>query len=102
MKFLIFLFICCSFLFIPFLGNSQAKGLTYKWRKISGPDKYKIVSPDSAVTNVTDLVEGIYKFELTVTNSRGLFSRDTMTLTVSPPDKNQKTTKQVVDRSGKN
>ena len=102
MKFLIFLFIFCSFLFIPFLGTSQAKGLTYKWKKISGPDKYKIVSPDSAVTNVTDLVEGIYKFELTATNSHGLFSRDTMTLTVSPPDKNQKTTKQVVDRSGKN
>jgi hypothetical protein len=102
MKFLIFIVICFFFLFIPFFGNSQSKGLTYKWRKISGPDKYKIVSPDSAVTNVTDLVEGVYKFELTVTNNLGLSSRDTMTLTVSPPNKNQRTTKQVVNRTGKN
>jgi hypothetical protein len=102
MKFLSFVVISLLFLLIPFLGNSQSKGLTYKWRKISGPDKYKIVSPDSAVTNVTDLVEGVYKFELTVTNSLGLSSRDTMTLTVSAPNKNQKATKQVVNRTGKN
>ncbi len=87
---------------MPVLSHSQTKTLTYKWRKISGPEKFTIVSPDSAVTKVTDLEEGVYKFELTVTNSRGLASRDTMTLTVSPPAKNQKPAKQVIKRSGNN
>ena len=73
------------FLF-PLIGRSQSQTLKYQWRKISGPSQYRIVSPHSAVTNVTDLVEGLYKFELKVTNNLGLSSRDTMTLTVNAPD----------------
>ena len=73
------------FLF-PLIGRSQSQTLKYQWRKISGPSQYQIVSPHSAVTNVTDLVEGVYKFELKVTNNLGLSSRDTMTLTVNAPD----------------
>ena len=82
MKFLLFLL-------IPVLGYSQKSALKYEWRKISGPSKYKIVSPNSAVTDVTDLEVGMYKFELKVTNSRGLSARDTMVLTVSPPADNR-------------
>ena len=67
-------------------SQSQSQTLKYQWRKISGPSQYRIVSPHSAVTNVTDLVEGLYKFELKVTNNLGLSSRDTMTLTVNAPD----------------
>jgi hypothetical protein len=75
------------FLF-PLIGRSQSQSQTlkYQWRKISGPSQYRIVSPHSASTNVTDLVEGVYKFELKVTNNLGLSSRDTMTLTVNGPD----------------
>ena len=79
-----------KFLFLllfPLVGKSQSQpSLKYEWRKISGPSQYRIVSPHSAVTDVTDLVEGVYKFELKVTNSLGLSSRDTMKLTVNAPD----------------
>lgn len=73
-------------LILPLLGRSQSQTLKYQWRKISGPSQYRIISPNSATTDVTDLAVGIYKFELKVTNSRGLSARDTMTLTVNPPD----------------
>ena len=77
MKFLIFLF-------FPLFGKAQS-ALKYEWRKISGPAQYRIVSPNSAKTDVTNLVAGVYKFELKVTNSRNLSSRDTMVLTVNSP-----------------
>jgi len=77
MKFLIFLFFPC------FVKAQSA--LKYEWRKISGPEQYRIVSPHSATTDVTNLVAGVYKFELKVTNSHNLSSRDTMVLTVNPP-----------------
>ena len=71
----------------PLVGKSQSQpSLKYQWRKISGPSQFRIVSPHSAVTDVTNLVEGVYKFELKVTNNLGLSSRDTMTLTVNAPD----------------
>ncbi len=72
------------FLLLPLL-NTQPKPLKYEWRKISGPAQYRIISPKSAVTDITDLVAGVYQFELKVTNSKGLSSRDTMLLTVNPP-----------------
>lgn len=72
------------FLLFPVFGKAQTT-LKYEWRKIAGPEQYHIVSPHSATTNVTDLVAGIYKFELKVTNSHNLSSRDTMVLTVNPP-----------------
>ena len=87
MKFIIFLL-------LPVFGksqlvsNMQQQPPKYEWRKISGPSQYKIVSPTLALTDVTDLVEGIYQFELKVTNRYGLSSRDTMVLTVKPPDNN--------------
>src|SRR6476620_9357307 len=70
----------------PLIGRSQSQTLQYQWRKISGPSQYRIVSPQSAVTNVSDLVQGVYKFELKVTNTLGLSARDTMTITVNAPD----------------
>ena len=71
-------------LFFPFFGKAQS-ALKYEWRKVSGPEQYRIVSPHSATTTVTNLVAGVYKFELKVTNSHNLSSRDTMMLTVNPP-----------------
>jgi len=75
-----------GFLLLPIFCVSQTKTLTYHWTKIFGPEKYRIVSPDSAVTTVTDLEEGVYQFELKVTNTKGLSARDTMVLTVKPPE----------------
>lgn len=87
MKFIIFLLLPV-FGKSQLLSNTQQQPLKYEWRKISGPSQYKIVSPTLALTSVTNLVEGIYQFELKVTNRYGLSSRDTMVLTVKPPDNN--------------
>ena|SRR6266496_2070846 len=46
----------------------------YEWAKISGPDSFEIVSPNSAKTLVKGLVAGGYVFSLTVTDNSGLSS----------------------------
>ncbi|HRN55574.1 MAG TPA: Ig-like domain-containing protein, partial [Agriterribacter sp.] len=55
---------------------------SYAWSKVSGPANGTITDPGNAVTTVTDLTEGIYKFELKVTNSKGLSSTSVITVTV--------------------
>jgi hypothetical protein len=77
MKFIIFLL-------LPFFASAQSKTLKYEWKKISGPAQYSIESPAAAVTKITNLVAGIYQFELKVTNSKNYAVRDTMMLTVNP------------------
>lgn len=72
-------------LLFPFFGNAQIKKLQYQWTKISGPAQFKIQSPQSAHTEITNLAAGTYQFELKVTNSNSLSARDTMILTVKPP-----------------
>lgn len=56
---------------------------TYQWNKIAGPGSFTIASPASAVTNVTNLVQGVYLFELRVTDNGGLSDRDTVQVTVN-------------------
>jgi hypothetical protein len=51
----------------------------YTWTKISGPSSFTIANPNAAQTQVTNLAEGIYQFELKVTDALGLFDRDTIT-----------------------
>ncbi|HWJ91554.1 MAG TPA: T9SS type A sorting domain-containing protein, partial [Flavisolibacter sp.] len=55
----------------------------YTWTKISGPGQYGISAPGQALTIVNNLVEGVYKFELKVTDNQGAVGRDTMTVTVN-------------------
>ncbi|MEO5682985.1 MAG: kelch repeat-containing protein [Chitinophagaceae bacterium] len=55
----------------------------YKWTKIAGPLLFSIVNQDAVKTMVTGLVKGIYLFELKVTDSTGLFSKDTIQVTVN-------------------
>ncbi|MEO6489288.1 MAG: Ig-like domain-containing protein [Ferruginibacter sp.] len=54
----------------------------YRWKKIAGPTSYTITNYLSAVTSVTNLVQGVYKFELKVTDNNGATRRDTMKVTV--------------------
>ena len=58
-------------------GNITA----YLWTKISGPTAGTITNPNSATTTVTGLVQGVYSFELRVTDNNGAFGRDTMQVT---------------------
>ncbi|SEW50287.1 PKD domain-containing protein [Chitinophaga arvensicola] len=59
----------------------------YKWTKVSGPDGAVIVSDAAAKTAVNNLVQGVYVFELTVTDNIGASatSRVTVTVNAAPP-----------------
>src|SRR5829696_9697640 len=41
----------------------------YSWRKITGPGLPLIANPQSAITTVNYLIQGVYVFELTVTDN---------------------------------
>ena len=55
----------------------------YQWTKVSGPDQYTISAPTEAQTGITNLVEGVYKFELMVTDDQGATDADTLTVVVT-------------------
>ena len=54
----------------------------YDWEKISGPGTFSIVNSSSAVVNVSGLVQGVYEFELTVTDNKGATGKSIITVTV--------------------
>jgi hypothetical protein len=58
---------------------------SYSWTKITGPASFSIVNANTVQTQVTNLVVGIYQFELKVTDAGGLFSKDTVQITVIDP-----------------
>lgn len=62
--------------------DPEGNVLRFAWRLISGQGRIMIKSPNSAQTNVSGLREGVYRFELTVTDSNGALSRDTVQVTV--------------------
>jgi hypothetical protein len=49
---------------------------SYFWTKISGPFSFNILNANGAQTSVTDLAVGSYVFEITVTDTQGLLSKD--------------------------
>ncbi len=55
----------------------------WKWKKISGPDSQNILNANAVQAEVKNLTEGVYEFELTVTDSLGLSDRDTTSVTVN-------------------
>ncbi|MEO8569832.1 MAG: PKD domain-containing protein, partial [Ginsengibacter sp.] len=56
---------------------------TYQWTKISGPSSGSIKNPTSASTSVPSLVEGVYLFELKVTDNSGSIATDEIKVTVN-------------------
>jgi Tol biopolymer transport system component len=54
----------------------------YLWTKISGPSSFNITDANAVQTPVIDLVQGVYLFELKVTDADALFDRDTIQVTV--------------------
>lgn len=57
---------------------------SYQWTKLSGPAEGTIVSPTAATTALSNLVLGIYTFELTVTDNSGQAAKAAVQLTVEP------------------
>ena len=55
----------------------------YSWTKILGPSSI-IANANAVQTEVTDLIGGIYQFELKVTDAGSLFGKDTIQITVVP------------------
>jgi peptidoglycan hydrolase-like protein with peptidoglycan-binding domain len=56
--------------------------IRFGWRLISGQGRIMIKSPNSSQTNVSGFREGVYRFELTASDSKGASSRDTVQVTV--------------------
>jgi hypothetical protein len=55
----------------------------YTWTKISGPSSFNIANANASQTQVTNLVQGVYQFELKVIDAGGLFSKDTVNITMN-------------------
>ncbi len=71
---------------INLIGSSSETGKTissYLWTKISGPNTYKIANANSPNTSVTWLIEGVYQFEIKITDMNGLVGKDTVQITVN-------------------
>jgi K+-transporting ATPase c subunit len=58
--------------------------VSYQWTKIAGPAQFTIVSPTQATTTINNLVQGVYQFQLTVTDNLGATDADIMIITVNP------------------
>ncbi len=58
---------------------------SYAWTKIAGPSSFNITNANAVQTPVTNLVQGIYQFELKVTDAGGSFAKDTVQATVIDP-----------------
>lgn len=63
-------------------GNDSGIIVSYLWTQTSGPSTATIVSPNTVDTEVSNLLEGTYVFELRVTDDGGLFDTDEVTVTV--------------------
>ena len=57
----------------------------YNWTKVSGPAGGTITNATSAATTVTSLVQGVYKFQLKVTDNNAATALDTIQITVNTP-----------------
>lgn len=69
-------------------GSYDADGTItqYSWRKIAGPAEGTIVNNNAAKPNLVGLVEGVYEFELTVTDDKFQTATDVVKITVKSPD----------------
>jgi hypothetical protein len=56
---------------------------TYQWAKVSGPSSFSLSNLSAALTQLTGLVQGMYLFELKVSDAGGLFSKDTVQIVVN-------------------
>jgi PKD domain len=55
---------------------------SYVWTQVAGPSSSSMINSNAVQTKADNLEPGTYSFELMVTDSGGLFSRDTMDVTV--------------------
>jgi len=58
--------------------------ITYVWTQDSGPNMASLSGADTAVLSVSDMVQGVYVFRLTVTDDESTSAFDQVTVTVVP------------------
>ncbi len=58
--------------------------VTYLWSQNSGPSGSTLTGTNTDTLSVSGLVEGIYNFQLTVTDDEGISTSDTVIVTVNP------------------
>lgn len=58
--------------------------VSYRWSFVSGPSINNIDSPNSATTNISNLIAGVYTFRLTVRDDMGATGTNTVQVTVLP------------------
>lgn len=64
--------------------DSDGTIVSYEWKQITSPSlNANIISPNTADTTVTGLVEGIYKFQLLVKDNNGTTATDEVIITVN-------------------
>ena len=56
---------------------------SYAWVKVSGPSTGTIATANAATTSLNNLVQGVYQYELTVTDNSGATGKDTVQVTVN-------------------
>lgn len=56
---------------------------TYRWTKIAGPLSFAIADSAAPQTQITNLVEGTYLFQLKITDAGGLSSMDTVQIVIA-------------------
>jgi hypothetical protein len=64
-------------------GNPDGPITKWLWTKISGPSTFTIINSSAPKTRVKNLVEGIYVFELKVTNKSNLTAIDQVVIAVN-------------------
>lgn len=68
--------------------DTDGKIVAYLWSQVSGPSSTTIVNPGSASTSINGFVEGVYTFQLMVTDDKGATGADTAQVVVIPsPEK---------------
>jgi ribosomal protein L14 len=67
-------------------SGSEANGtiVSYQWTQTSGPSTATIGTAGQASTAVSGLVQGVYVFQLTVTDNSGVTATDVVKVTVNP------------------
>ena len=68
----------------------------YLWQYVSGPNVPTIVTPATASTSVTGMIQGAYVFKLTVTDNNGAIGTDNISVTVNPAPGNNKYWRRIV------
>jgi gliding motility-associated-like protein len=63
----------------------SGSAVEYNWVQVEGPSTVSMSSPNSEQLSLTDLIEGTYIFELSVTDNNGLTSTDEIRITVIGP-----------------